>query len=305
MGWKEFFAAAQERHGAYAVRDAPTYGLTADAVTAMARRHEWDRRHRGVGVVAGMEAGHLSRLAAAQLFLAPAAAAAGASAAWLHGLRTRPPSVPHLVVPHERRRDARGLIVHRSRLITPDDRTEVHGVVTVTAAFMLITLAPRASEDLLFGYALDARQRGLLDTDDFAERVADLAGAPGSARLHRLSWRLLTDGSDSKFESKVRGRLIADGFMPSAEPTPVQASDGRTLHLDITFPTQRVAVECLGFDAHHSRDQLDRDARRDNNLALTREWLVLKLTYARYVRDWGGFTAELRQALDARHLRAG
>lgn len=77
--------------------------------------------------------------------------------------------------------------------------------------------------------------------------------------------------------------------------------DGRTVHFDIAFPAERVAIECVGFAAHSTRDQLDRDARRENAIARTGGWLVLKLTWDRFLHDWDGFLAELRHALARSH----
>lgn len=114
--------------------------------------------------------------------------------------------------------------------------------------------------------ALDARQRRLLDVTELAARLATAARVPGRALAVRLLAELGRDGSDSMFESLVRERLRAAGLHPSDAPVPVRTVDGRIVHLDIAFPDERVAIECQGFVAHHSRRQLDRDARRDNSV---------------------------------------
>jgi hypothetical protein len=108
------------------------------------------------------------------------------------------------------------------------------------------------------------------------------------------------DGSDSVFEFRVRQRLHDEGFIPSSEPVPVVLASGGTVHLDVAFVRERVAIECQGFLAHSSRRQLNRDARRENAIALANQWLILKLTWDRFMHDWPAFVAELRAALDAR-----
>jgi len=51
---------------------------------------------------------------------------------------------------------------------------------------------------------------------------------------------------------------------------------------------------------------LNRDARRENALALLDAWLVLKLTWDRFHNDWEGFLVELCTALELRrHHRTG
>ncbi|HSJ43086.1 MAG TPA: hypothetical protein VK923_00190 [Euzebyales bacterium] len=71
------------------------------------------------------------------------------------------------------------------------------------------------------------------------------------------------------------------------------------MHLDIAFPDARVAIECQGHVAHHAPTQLDRDARRDNVIALARDRLVLKPMWDWFTNDWAGFLTELQTAVDA------
>lgn len=66
----------------------------------------------------------------------------------------------------------------------------------------------------------------------------------------------------------MRERLAAEGLTPTSAPHGVVLPGGRTVHLDIAFPDELVAIECQGHLAHRSRAQLDRDARRDNAIAL-------------------------------------
>lgn len=160
--------------------------------------------------------------------------------------------------------------------------------------------APRATTETLLGIALTARQRRLLDLTELAGRLDRVGRMPGRRKVERVLAALVRDGSDSVFESRVRDRLRAAGLRPTDGPLPVPVADGRTVHLDIAFPDAKVAIECQGHVAHHTPKQLGRDARRDNVIALARDWLVLKLTWDRFINDWDGFLTELHMALDAR-----
>lgn len=171
----------------------------------------------------------------------------------------------------------------------------------VTPEFLLVAISPCVSFDTLLGFAFDARQRGLLAEDALAARLDSVGRrAPGRSAVVRVHAALLRDGSDSMFESRVRARLRDAGYTPSSAPHPVTLADGRTVHLDIAFPAEQVAIECQGFIAHHSQQQLDRDARRDNRIALASRWRVLKLTRHRFRHDWPSFLTELDTALEAR-----
>ncbi len=306
MGWAELYEVARTRHhGAFAVRDAPLVGLTADAVAARARRDPFERPYPGIIVVPGYPSDHRTQLAAVQLYAGESATASGLSAAWLYGLVQHPPARPHLLLPHARRAQPARTIIRRSRCVGADDRTTIEGLSVLRLPFLLLALAPHASPDTLCGLAFDARQRGLLQIDELGARLATVGALPGRARVERVLAELARDGSDSVFEARVRDRLRAAGLKPSSAPLPVSLPDGRTVHHDIAFPAERVAIECLGFIAHHSRRQLDRDAARDNRIALSGEWLVLKLTWDRFRRDWDGFLGDVRSALAARRTRPG
>lgn len=301
VGWAELYDVARARHhGAFAVRDAPAVGLTADAVRARARRDPFERPYPGVVIVPGYPSDHRTHLAAVQLYAGASAAASGLSAAWLYGLARQPPARPHLLLPHARRAEPARTVVTRSRYVVDSDRTTVDGLSVLRLPFLLFAIARNANLDTLVGFAFDARQRGLLKLDELAARLASVGALPGRARVARVLAELAHDGSDSLFEARVRERLRAAGLMPSSAPLAVPVTGGRTVHLDIAFAHERVAIECQGFIAHHSRSQLDRDAARDNHIALAGDWLVLKLTWDRFQRDWPGFLAEVRSALGAR-----
>ncbi|HEX6256663.1 MAG TPA: hypothetical protein VFZ70_12735 [Euzebyales bacterium] len=181
----------------------------------------------------------------------------------------------------------------------------IDGIVTLTPCFWLISHAGDVGFDALLSLALDARQCRLIDFADVADRLTSMPRVAGRKRIERVLRHVQLDGSDSMFESLVRQRLAEAGLVPSAAPMPVHLPNGRTVHVDIAFPTERVAVECIGFVAHGSRRQLDRDARRENAIALGGDWLVLKLTWDRFQHDWDGFLRELMQALSARRERLG
>ena len=300
MGWSDLYERAHDNHGAFALRHAPAVGVTSRAVDARASRERWPRPHPAVVLIPGARWNHLAALAAAQLHLGDRAAAGGMSAAWLYGLVAKAPVRPHLLLPHQAHPATRGVVIRRSRHVAAEDRTRVNKLSTVTVAFLMTSLAAQMTTDGLRAIAIDARQRRLLDIGEVAERIEGMPRIPGRRRLVQVLKELEVDGSDSVFERRVRQRLYDEGFMPSADPIPVQSRSGRSLHLDIGFAAERVAIECQGFLAHSSRDQLNRDSQRENALALSGEWLILKLTWDRFMRAWPAFVKDLRAALEAR-----
>lgn len=304
MHWTaDLYAYARKHRGAFALRWAPLVGTTPKTVLAKALRESWARPYRGVVMIPGAVWDHMTDLTAAQAAVPALAAARGQSAAWLYGLVPRPPARPQLLLPHAHQTRLPVGLTRRSRHLSVDDTTAVSGVVTLTPTFWLISTAGDTDHARLLSFAIDARQRRLLDIDETAARLESMPQVAGRARLLRVLQRLSHDGSDSMFESDVRARLFEAGLLPSSAPVPVTVSDGRTIHVDIAFPAAKVAVECLGFIAHSTRAQLNSDALRENALALVDEWLVLRLTVDRYRHDWDGFVAELKAALAKRTAR--
>lgn len=301
MHWSaDLYAYANRHRGVFALRWAPRIGATPKAVLAKAQREGWPHPYRGVVLVPGAPWDHLTDLTAAQAAVPPMAPARAQSAAWLFGLVSRPPARPQLLLPHAHQTRVPVGLVRRSRHLSPDDTMRTSGVLTLTPAFWLISFASDVDGDRLLSHAIDARQRRLVDLTDVEARLETMPRIAGRRNLLRVLRRLRHDGSDSTFESRVRERLLEAGLAPSSAPAPVTIADGRTLHLDIVFPAARVAIECIGLIAHGSRQQLNRDARRENALALLDEWLVLKLTWDRYQHDWDGFLRELWAALELR-----
>lgn len=302
MGWAELYEAASANYGVYAARRAAEVGLTERAIRARASRERWRQPHPGVVVLPGSPWDHRVALAAAQQYLGERAAAGGMSAAWLYGMAPKPPRIPQLLVPHDLHLTTRGVSLRRSRHVSSADRKRVQGLSVVSPTFLMTSLTAQMTTDGLRAMALDARQRHLLDIVDVAVRIEEMPRIPGRRRLVQVLKELEADDSDSIFEFRVRQRLYDEGLTPSAEPAPVRLSSGRTVHLDVAFVRERVAIECQGFLAHSSRRQRSRDALRDNAIALTNEWLILRLTWDRFIREWPAFVAELGLALDARRI---
>lgn len=296
MGWADLYEDARKSYGAYAVRRAPDVGLTPRAVRARASRERWRQPHPGVVMIPGSVWDHRAAIAAAQQHLGERAAAGGMSAAWLYGMVAQPPPVPHLVVPHGLHLTTPGVAIRRSRHVSEADRAWLRGLSTVTVPFLMASLAAHMPTERLRALALDARQRRVLDIVDVAGRLEEMPRIPGRGRLIQVLKELDADGGHAAFAFRVRQRLHDEGFAPSSEPVPVTFASGQTVHLDIAFSPERVAIECRGFLV--PRRQQNRDVRREQ--AFTGEWLVLDLTWDRFLHDWHGFVGELRAALETR-----
>ncbi|MCF6746347.1 DUF559 domain-containing protein [Blastococcus sp. KM273128] len=123
---------------------------------------------------------------------------------------------------------------------------------------------------------------------------------PGRRALVELL-DLVAGGCQSELE--IWGALeVLPG--PPVVPAPVRQHElrlgnGRRVHLDAAWPGARVAVELDGAAFHGSREQRERDLRRDTELAAL-GWVVLRFSYARLMTDPEGCRREIVAVLLAR-----
>ena len=98
----------------------------------------------------------------------------------------------------------------------------------------------------------------------------------------------------TKFARRV-GLLLESAGLPAAVyEHPVV--DGQHYYLDLAWPERMVAVECLGKIGHDYERAFEKDPVRRNRLGLA-GWLVLEVTWKRFVNRPQAFVDEVRQSL--------
>jgi len=95
----------------------------------------------------------------------------------------------------------------------------------------------------------------------------------------------------------VQQRLMAEGFLPDPHPAAIEVERGRRLHPDITFARQWVCIECDSLAHHGSQRAIDLDHRKDQSYSRA-HWKCMRIGWRRFERDWTGFVAALRHALE-------
>ncbi|MEA2418760.1 MAG: hypothetical protein QOE60_966, partial [Thermoleophilaceae bacterium] len=158
----------------------------------------------------------------------------------------------------------RGITVHRSRLIHPDDRTAVDGIPTTSVARTLVDIADVLNERQL---TRAVRQAELLRTLDLRAIQATLDRLPGRKGRHRLN-RVLSnyqpepDLLRSKAEKKLK-QLCKRHHLPQPRfNAPVAGYE-----VDVYWLQARLALEFDGAKTHHTRYAFHEDRRRDRALA--------------------------------------
>ncbi|MGY2004466.1 endonuclease domain-containing protein [Blastococcus sp. SYSU DS1024] len=126
---------------------------------------------------------------------------------------------------------------------------------------------------------------------------------PGRRPLVQLL-DLVAGGCQSELEIWGAPRVLPG---PPVVPAPVRQHElvlgsGRRVQLDAAWPAARVAVELDGAAFHGSREQRERDLRRDTALAAL-GWVVLRFSYARLMTDPEGCRREIVAVVLARLVR--
>ncbi len=225
------------------------------------------------------------------------------SAAWLYGIDEHRPGIIDVTVPRHRRPRARpGVQFHESRLFDVAAETaEVRDGLAVTGVAR--TILDSCAELPALADRLDvldeARRLKLVEWDDLWECLVVHTGR-GRRGLKRYRDVLVTrDGTapaGTKFARRV-GLLLEAAGLPAPVYEHRVAYEGSRYYLDLAYlGPRRVAVECVGRIGHDFERAFESDPVRRNRLQLL-GWIVIEVTWRRFVNDPESVIAEVAQAL--------
>ncbi|SEO59609.1 DUF559 domain-containing protein [Trujillonella endophytica] len=259
--------------------------LVHPGVVALAdRAHDWTVRARAAVLWSRGALSHLSALA-------------------LHELVPATPAGPlHVTVPADRwPRGSEGVVVHRTTQRLPMSR--VRGLPVLDPARSLVDAWVRASSPRRNELALrempvvrqaviEAARTRAVDVEGVIAESARQPRHAGCTSLEHLL-ALVADGCQSELEIwGVTHVLGLPGLPAAVQQHRVVLPDGRRIDLDAAWPGARVAVELDGAAFHGSREQRERDLRRDTALAAL-GWVVLRFSYRRLTTDPEGCRREI------------
>ncbi len=225
------------------------------------------------------------------------------SAAWLYGIDERRPGIIDITVPrHRRPRSRPGVQFHESRSFDVAAKTSLcqDGLaVTGVARTILDSCAVVRSLPERLDLFDEARRMKLVDWDQLWDclLVHTGRGRPGLKRYRDV---LLTrDGTapaGTKFARRVGLLLESAGLPTPVYEFPVEHAEG-TYYLDLAYRRPRkVAVECIGRIGHDFERAFEMDPVRRNRLQLL-GWIVIEVTWRRFVNDPESVVAEVLRAL--------
>ncbi len=187
----------------------------------------------------------------------------------------------HVIAPIGRQVRMPGVTSHRSGQLEPGDVTAVAGIRCTAALRTVIDLSGSLADDDLGSITDDFIRRKLLDLGALRSRVNRLRPAPGRSvrRLRRVLAARIPgyDPGESELEGRIARVLIAGQLPLPAQQHRVRYG-ARKYRIDFAWPDRKLYLEGNGFGCHSLASDLDRDARRQNELVLD-GWCPIEITW--------------------------
>lgn len=281
-------AIAARQHGVISHEQLVAVGVHRSTIPRWVRAGHLHRIHRGVYAVGHPNISRDGRYLAAVLAGGEGAVLSHTPAARHLGLdRARAAGTIHLTLPRDNKRSPGGILVHRPRLLEPQDVARRFGVPTTTATRTLYDLTPSLSANALRNHFERAEYLDLLDRARLNQLLVGSTGHRGITNLRSLA------GYSPLPLSRIRSLL--EGIIVSLCRTyslPMPAVNVPLLGYEVDFlwPAARFVVEADGAD-HLDPAQRDRDNARD--IALARAGYLIRRYSSRAMNDEDAVAAEV------------
>lgn len=212
----------------------------------------------------------------------PSAVVSHSSAAAFWGLRRAVKGRIEVTIPKGDRLRGTPAVVHHSNLMPDDHVVEVVDGRRVTSVARTVFDLGGASDALGHRSLVeDARNKGLCSDAELGEVYRTLAckGRRGSAAWERIA-DLVEQAAPpvmSELELALHDALVARGLPAPVRQHPVRLPSGRTVHIDLAYPSWSVAVEADHSAWHTSPSAVENDKARDVGL-ITMGWATMRFT---------------------------
>ena len=251
-------------------------GVPAETIARRVRSGHLEWVHRGVYGLPGTASLPLAAEAAAVLACGRGAVLSHHSAVTLWGLRPGTARPIHVTIRMGRSGPSLdGVLVHRSRILTPADITVRDGLpVTSPARAMLDAAATLPDRDVERLIAEGVFVLKVVTPRQIRDVLARAGGHPGRARLARVA---AMSGPLNRTESPAEETLL--GLIREAGlPRPLTQVPMLDYNLDLYWPDLDLAVEVDAYGTHGSPRRFEADRRRDARLLIERGIVVVRLT---------------------------
>lgn len=275
---------ATTRHGVFRIADLVELG-----VTRAQRRHRlesgrWETLYDGVHCIAGTPRTWTSKLLAATWAGGADAVASHRSAAALWELPGARRDRVEIMCRHWKRAREHGVVVHETRRLDDEDRTERQSVPVTTIERTLFDLAGVGSEttlDLAIDNALRRDLTSLRALEATLRRLARRGRSGSHLFRNALAERSPAAAVSESERETLLFRLLRELGLPPVVPQ-YEIRDGRgdlVARADFAYPDLKIAIEYDSYQEHTGKLALVRDsARRNDVVALG--WAPISVTLA-------------------------
>ena len=269
-------------------------GISPGVIARLVRRQMIFRLHSGVYAVGHLAPIELGREVAALLAVGEGALLSHHSAAALWGLEPAAAGdrLVHVLVSREPRRNLRGVKVHRTRVLGPQDVRMREGLPVTSPARTLLDIAGLVTDRQLERALDQARVERLLRTAELEELMARGFGLPGRRALaalvaHQAGSALTRSEAEERFLDLIRRAQL---------PAPEVNTRVHGYEVDFLWRAQRLVVEIDGFRFHSTRRAFEGDRRKDATLKAA-GLATMRVTWDQIEHEPLAVTARLGQAL--------
>lgn len=272
---------AETQHLVFSLDQLVALGLSASAAqkrAATARLHRI--RHEVHSLVPERQLTAKGRWMAAVLACGPGSALSHNSAGDLTGLRRYSGSWIHVTVPGRAGRRHRGVRIHRSTTLGPEDVELIDGIPCTTVARTLFDLSEVLTERQLEWTFDRAEELEVFNLRAMEDQLARSPTRPGAKRVRRLleRHRIGSAITDSELEERLFALLRATGCpMPRTQVWIDPNDAGVMVKRDFVWRGLKINVETDG-GHHRKRTQMETDTRNDQRLA-NAGWIVIRITW--------------------------
>lgn len=263
---------AKRQHGVVSIDQLlGQLGYSRGAVARAVASAHLHRVHRGVYAVGHTDLSLRGKCLAGVLACGPGALLSHYSAAWLWGIASWSPLPVSVTSPIPRGPRApipKGVrapvVLHRSDILTADDRDEIDGMPVTAVPRTMLDLAAKLRPGRLRRLLERAEELRLFDRRRFEEVLSRAGGHHGAQRLrHAIEIYQPAPYTRSGLERRFLERVLASGL-----PRPATGFTELGYELDVYWPEARFAVELDTFETHGSHEAFERDRLRQEDLKL-------------------------------------
>ncbi len=300
----DLLAVARAQHGVMTRAQLVEHGVSRHAIGHLTRERVLQRLHNGVYLIASAPLTFEARCAAASLADSEAVVTGPAAARLWQFRHVFRPTVPEVLVRHDRTPITSGVTLRRTNVLSAEDVVERgDGIRLASPPRTWFDCAARLDDsrfEMLTEWVLD--QHVGISALFHTVRRLDARGRPGLARVHRVlsqrpAWQ---KPAQSGLETRVLGALRRGGLTQLANQHPIRLPNGVVIHADVADPSIGWAVEIDHVTWHGGRFEAQRDKARDRQ-ARKAGWLVERVS-DQALRD--AFHGEIADLIDSHRLRA-